>query len=129
MSSCRWLYLEPVFNRGALLKEAGRFRRLDADFRFIIAEMKRDSLVSSILRVPNLRSLISNILDQVGRCQKSLFEFLEVMLKTPYLGEIRNNPICVFIIYRRNVLSLLVSTFLGMRTFWISLGRQQTDHL
>ena len=73
----RWLYLEPVFNRGALLKDAGRFRRLDADFRFIITEIKRDSRVTSILRISNLRSLVTSLLDQVGRCQKSLFEFLE----------------------------------------------------
>lgn len=78
----RWLYLEPVFNRGTLLKDAGRFRRLDADFRFIITEIKRDTRVTSLLRITNLRSLVTSLLDQVGRCQKSLFEFLEVKLST-----------------------------------------------
>ncbi|KAI9564905.1 hypothetical protein GHT06_008646 [Daphnia sinensis] len=73
----KWLYLEPVFNRGTLLKDAGRFRRLDADFRFIITEIKRDTRVTSLLRITNLRSLVTSLLDQVGRCQKSLFEFLE----------------------------------------------------
>lgn len=76
----RWLYLEPVFSKGTLSKEAGRFRRLDADFRFIIGEIKRDNRVTTILRISNLRSLVTNLLDQVGRCQKSLYEFLEVIV-------------------------------------------------
>lgn len=67
-----------MFNRGTLFKDTGRFRRLDADFRFIISEIKRDSRITSILRIPNLRSLVINLLDQLGRCQKSLHEFLEV---------------------------------------------------
>lgn len=67
-----------MFNRGALLKDTGRFRRLDADFRFILSEIKRDSRVTSLLRISNIRSLVTSLLDQVGRCQKSLFEFLEV---------------------------------------------------
>lgn len=71
--------MEPVFSKGTLSKEAGRFRRLDADFRFIIGEIKRDNRVTAILRISNLRSLVTNLLDQVGRCQKSLYEFLEVI--------------------------------------------------
>ena len=74
----RWLYLEPVFNRGALLQDAGRFRRLDADFRYILSEIRRASRITAILRIPNFRSLVTNLLDQIGRCQKSLYEFLEV---------------------------------------------------
>lgn len=29
----KWVYLEPIFVRGALPQEQGRFRRLDDDFR------------------------------------------------------------------------------------------------
>lgn len=29
----KWVYLEPIFGRGALPKEQGRFRRVDDDFR------------------------------------------------------------------------------------------------
>ena len=78
----RWLYLEPVFNRGALLQDAGRFRRLDADFRYIMSEISRDTRITTILRIPNFRSVVTNLLDQVGRCQKSLYEFLEVRKET-----------------------------------------------
>ena len=29
----KWVYLEPIFGRGALPKEQGRFRRVDDDYR------------------------------------------------------------------------------------------------
>jgi dynein heavy chain 2 len=29
----RWVYLEPIFGRGALPKEQARFKRVDEDFR------------------------------------------------------------------------------------------------
>lgn len=31
----KWVYLEPIFGRGALPKEQGRFKRVDDDFRFV----------------------------------------------------------------------------------------------
>lgn len=30
----RWVYLEPIFGRGALPREEARFKRVDEDFRF-----------------------------------------------------------------------------------------------
>lgn len=38
----KWVYLEPIFVRGALPQEQGRFRRLDDDFRNIMLGMQRD---------------------------------------------------------------------------------------
>ena len=29
----RWVYLEPIFGRGALPREQGRFQRVDSDFK------------------------------------------------------------------------------------------------
>lgn len=29
----KWVYLEPIFGRGALPKEQGRFKRVDDEFR------------------------------------------------------------------------------------------------
>lgn len=29
----KWVYLEPIFGRGALPKEQGRFRNVDTDFK------------------------------------------------------------------------------------------------
>jgi hypothetical protein len=35
----RWLYLEPIFGRGALPAVAGRFRHVDGEFRAIMAQL------------------------------------------------------------------------------------------
>ena len=34
----KWVYLEPIFGRGALPREQGRFKRVDDDFRFVGSE-------------------------------------------------------------------------------------------
>ena len=31
----KWVYLEPIFGRGALPKEQGRFKRVDTDLRLV----------------------------------------------------------------------------------------------
>ncbi|CAL4157019.1 unnamed protein product, partial [Meganyctiphanes norvegica] len=73
----KWVYLEPIFGRGALPKEQGRFRRVDDDFKFIMAGVARDNKVVSLCRINNIRSTLTTLLDQLARCQKSLNEFLE----------------------------------------------------
>jgi dynein heavy chain 2 len=35
----KWVYLEPIFGRGALPKEQGRFKRVDDDFRFVVCHL------------------------------------------------------------------------------------------
>ena len=79
------------------MKDVGRFRRLDADFRFIMSEVQRDTKVTSLLRVANLRPLVTNLLDQVGRCQKSLYDFLEVKYCTHRLADLtKSNEVLSF---------------------------------
>uniref|UniRef100_W5MJK1 Cytoplasmic dynein 2 heavy chain 1 n=1 Tax=Lepisosteus oculatus TaxID=7918 RepID=W5MJK1_LEPOC len=73
----KWVYLEPIFGRGALPKEQARFRRVDEDFRSIMADVQRDSRVTSLNARAGIRNSLINILDQLQRCQKSLNEFLE----------------------------------------------------
>ncbi|KAK7489861.1 hypothetical protein BaRGS_00018883, partial [Batillaria attramentaria] len=73
----KWVYLEPIFGRGALPKEQGRFKRVDDDFRAIMMDVDRDNRVLSLVSQTGLRSLLTTMLDQLGRCQKSLNEFLE----------------------------------------------------
>lgn len=34
----RWVYLEPIFGRGALPREEARFKRVDEDFRYCVLE-------------------------------------------------------------------------------------------
>ncbi|KAM6946318.1 LOW QUALITY PROTEIN: cytoplasmic dynein 2 heavy chain 1 [Aplochiton taeniatus] len=73
----RWVYLEPIFGRGALPREQARFRRVDEDFRAIMADVQRDSRVTSLSSRAGIRNSLVSILDQLQRCQKSLNEFLE----------------------------------------------------
>ncbi|XP_064610087.1 cytoplasmic dynein 2 heavy chain 1-like isoform X3 [Liolophura sinensis] len=73
----KWVYLEPIFGRGALPKEQGRFKRVDDDFRSIMQDVHRDTRVLSLVARSGLRTLLTTMLDQLQRCQKSLNEFLE----------------------------------------------------
>ncbi|XP_033632471.1 cytoplasmic dynein 2 heavy chain 1-like isoform X2 [Asterias rubens] len=73
----KWVYLEPIFGRGALPKEQGRFKRVDDDFRSIMMDVARDSRVLSLVGRPGLRNTLTTLLDQLQRCQKALNEFLE----------------------------------------------------
>ena len=74
----KWVYLEPIFGRGALPREQGRFRRVDDDFRLIMIDIAKDNRVLSLVARPGLRNVLIQLLDQLQRCQKSLNEFLEV---------------------------------------------------
>ncbi|XP_068440329.1 cytoplasmic dynein 2 heavy chain 1 isoform X1 [Clinocottus analis] len=73
----RWVYLEPIFGRGALPREEARFKRVDQDFRSIMSDIQRDNRVVSLSSRAGIRNSLVTILDQLQRCQKSLNEFLE----------------------------------------------------
>uniref|UniRef100_A0A3Q3WZD5 Cytoplasmic dynein 2 heavy chain 1 n=1 Tax=Mola mola TaxID=94237 RepID=A0A3Q3WZD5_MOLML len=73
----RWVYLEPIFGRGALPREEARFKRVDEDFRSIMSDIQRDNRVISLSSRAGIRNSLVTILDQLQRCQKSLNEFLE----------------------------------------------------
>uniref|UniRef100_A0A3Q0T4R8 Cytoplasmic dynein 2 heavy chain 1 n=1 Tax=Amphilophus citrinellus TaxID=61819 RepID=A0A3Q0T4R8_AMPCI len=73
----RWVYLEPIFGRGALPREEARFKRVDEDFRSIMSDIQRDNRVISLSSRAGIRSSLVTILDQLQRCQKSLNDFLE----------------------------------------------------
>jgi dynein heavy chain 2 len=73
----KWVYLEPIFGRGALPKEQGRFKRVDDELRGILLDVKRDNRVLSLVNRTGLKGMLTQMLDQLQRCQKSLNEFLE----------------------------------------------------
>lgn len=73
----KWIYLEPIFGRGALPKEQARFKSVDNDFKQIMLGIKRDSRVMSVVGVKGLPAKLEVMCDQFLRCQKSLNEFLE----------------------------------------------------
>ncbi|XP_009895076.2 cytoplasmic dynein 2 heavy chain 1 [Dryobates pubescens] len=73
----KWVYLEPIFGRGALPKEHARFNRVDEDFRSIMSDIKSDNRITSLNARTGIRNTLITILDQLQRCQRSLIEYLE----------------------------------------------------
>jgi dynein heavy chain 2 len=76
----KWVYLEPIFGRGALPAEEARFKRVDEDFTDIMALIAGDPKLFNLAdhRIhPNLNDKLRSMLDQLERCQKALADFLE----------------------------------------------------
>lgn len=76
----KWVYLEPIFGRGALPSEEARFRRVDEDFTDIIISVSRDPKLFYLADeqlFPHLSDKLRTMLDQLERCQKALTDFLE----------------------------------------------------
>lgn len=73
----KWVYLEPIFARGALPQEQARFRRVDEEFRQLMGGIEADTLVTSFADVPRLRENLPRLSAQLDICQKALSDFLE----------------------------------------------------
>ena len=72
----KWVYLEPIFARGALPQEQPRFRRVDKTFLEIMRDIETDPRVIELSK-RDLGASLKGILEQLDRCQKALNEFLE----------------------------------------------------
>ncbi len=76
----KWVYLEPIFGRGALPAEEARFRRVDEDYSDIMNSVMRDPKLFYLADeqlFPQLPDKLRTMLDQLERCQKALTDFLE----------------------------------------------------
>ncbi|CAF0769940.1 unnamed protein product [Adineta steineri] len=73
----KFVYLEPIFGRGALPKEQGRFRGVDKEFRDIMSEISSNPRLVIFAQRKDLSNMLKSMLDQLGRCQKALNELLE----------------------------------------------------
>ncbi|CAF4509108.1 unnamed protein product, partial [Rotaria sp. Silwood2] len=73
----KFVYLEPIFGRGALPKEQHRFREVDKDFREIMSDIASNPRLVVVAQRKDLSNLLKTMLDQLGRCQKALNELLE----------------------------------------------------
>ena len=60
----RWVYLEPIFGRGALPKEQARFKAVDEDYRGIMGDVERDDRVVALADRKGLGPKLDHILDQ-----------------------------------------------------------------
>lgn len=76
----KWVYLEPIFSRGALPSEEARFKRVDEDFTDMVIALSRDPKLFYLADeqlFPHLSDKLRTMLDQLERCQKALTDFLE----------------------------------------------------
>ena len=76
----KWVYLEPIFSRGALPAEESRFKRVDESFKEIMNTVVKDPKLFYLADehiFPRISDNLRNMLDQLERCQKALTEFLE----------------------------------------------------
>ncbi|KAL4105900.1 hypothetical protein PRIC1_003955 [Phytophthora ramorum] len=76
----KWVFLEPIFSKGALPSEQSRFRRVDEEFTDIMGSVERDPKLFNLadeLMFPQLAERLTTMVDQLERCQKALADFLE----------------------------------------------------
>ncbi len=76
----KWVYLEPIFGRGALPSEQGRFRRVDDEYRDIMSNVEREPLLFNLADesvFPQMGDRLQMMVDQLERCQKALADYLE----------------------------------------------------
>uniref|UniRef100_A0A7S0W0F2 Cytoplasmic dynein 2 heavy chain 1 n=2 Tax=Hemiselmis TaxID=77924 RepID=A0A7S0W0F2_9CRYP len=73
----KWLYLEPIFGRGALPHEQGRFKSVDDEFKNIMSQVRMDSRVVALADISGLNDKLPVLINQLDRCQKALSDFLE----------------------------------------------------
>lgn len=93
------MYLEPIFSSGTLEREKTRFLKIDKEFRSLLTFIGKDPRVSSLLRYPNVRSVLENLQNQLSRCQQSLDEFLTVRYFAPHSKSFKNH---IFLQEKRN---------------------------
>ena len=73
----RWVYLEPIFRRRVLPNEQARFDNINTEFIEIMKFVSQNKCVLSILSYSNIKDILEKANDQLERCQKALYEFLE----------------------------------------------------
>lgn len=101
----KWLHLAPIFNSGALPSHTEKFNALDTQFKGIMADVKKDPQVTSLLNKYDIVSTLKQILEGLDSCQTALTAFLESKRQgfprlyfigdfdlLEILGKVRENP-------------------------------------
>ncbi|KAL7707900.1 dynein heavy chain cytosolic putative [Lotmaria passim] len=73
----KWVYLEPIFRRGALPNEKQRFDRIDAAYLTVMKSVEKDSRLMALAEHGEFKSTLRDVSEQLERCQKALNEYLE----------------------------------------------------
>lgn len=74
----KWVYLEPIFRRGALPAEQERFNKIDQHYLEIMRSVKNDNRVIDLVSHTDYHDILANVLSQLELCQRSLNDFLEL---------------------------------------------------
>ncbi|KAG5468467.1 hypothetical protein LSCM1_02447 [Leishmania martiniquensis] len=73
----KWVYLEPIFRRGALPHEKERFERIDSAYLAVVKAVKSDNRLIALAERTEFKATLRDVSEQLERCQKALNEFLE----------------------------------------------------
>lgn len=73
----KWVYLEPIFARGAIPTHQQRFRTLDEQFRGIMTRIAVDPRCTALVAVPGITETCAALSAQLERCQQALAAYLE----------------------------------------------------
>ena len=73
----KWVYLDPIFSRGALPSEQSRFKKIDDEFRNILSTLFTNKRVATIFSIIGIQNTLNMLIDQLEKCQKALNDFLE----------------------------------------------------
>ncbi|KAG2486208.1 hypothetical protein HYH03_015170 [Edaphochlamys debaryana] len=73
----KWVYLEPIFGRGALPSQQQRFRNVDEEFRHTMTSLESTKKVISFADIPGIRDKLPQMAQQLDVCQRALADFLE----------------------------------------------------
>ncbi|KAL3676900.1 hypothetical protein R1sor_026848 [Riccia sorocarpa] len=73
----KWIYLEPIFAKGALPFEQPRFNKVDEEFRRIMDSIATNPAVMSFMEIQELEETLVQMDSQLDICQQALFSFLE----------------------------------------------------
>lgn len=73
----KWLYLEPIFGKGALPSQQERFDSLNSTFQSIMRQIAKQKKIASLNEISGLDNNLDNIIEQIEICQSALNKFLE----------------------------------------------------
>lgn len=73
----KWVYLEPIFSRGALPQEQPRFHKVDEEFTKLMFKTRDNPNLMEFVARKELEAKLEGMQDQLDRCQRALNKFLE----------------------------------------------------
>ncbi|CBZ37876.1 dynein heavy chain, putative [Leishmania donovani] len=73
----KWVYLEPIFRRGALPHEKQRFDRIDSAYLTVMKAVENDTRLMALAEHTEFKATLHDVSEQLERCQKALNEYLE----------------------------------------------------